>query len=390
MINQDKNSFQNLGTSAKGAFQVLSIGGVAFVQPLPSILSGAQVAALNSAARLAGIGRRAVAEAIVAHVQRELGVSGEMHVAGVELAATAVARAQREARRRQAGQARRKVVQANRDVAAPELSKPVRKALASVEEATVRLRAARVEAKRLSAAIAQLRKQGEEIPAQMLDDANRARTATWEALGLVRERSAEADRLRREQLEAAWSERAVVETATMAEQRGEQLGKVAAADLEGRVDGGEVYKPIRISSRDGLATLFETGKLSTSQYSALRSYRIAFEMAAADLRVANLNPLGVSPSRRFASGLAARSAAELQRAYVLARLRQIELAVAGKGPRELRVLRAVAGEGRTIRSLGGSGNAREADTKALIRAAEAALDVLSKPVHAGLKRSAAT
>lgn len=389
MINQDKNSFQNLGTSAKGAFQVLSIGGVAFVQPLPSILSGAQVAALNSAARLAGIGRRAVAEAIVAHVQRELGVSGEMHVAGVELAAAAVARVQREARRRQAGQARRKVVQANRDVAAPELSKPVRKALASVEEATVRLRAARVEAKRLSAAIDQLREQGEEIPAQMLDDANRARTATWEALGLVRERSAEADRLRREQLEAAWSERAVVETATMAEQRGEQLGKVAAADLEGRVEGGEVYKPTRILSRDGLAALFETGRLSTSQYAALRTYRVAFEMAAAGLRVANLNPSGVSASRQ-ASGLPARSAAELQKAYVLARLRQIELAVAGLGARELRVLRKIAGEGQTIRSLGGGGKSREANTKALVRAAEAARDVLSKPVHAGLKRSAAT
>lgn len=388
MINQNKNSFQSLGTSPKGAFQVLSVGGVAFVQPTASVLSGAQVSALNSAARLAGIGRRAVAEAIVAHVQRELGVSGEMHVAGVELAAAAVARAQREARRRAAGQVRRRVVQANRDVAAPEPSKEVRRAVAAVEEAAASLRASRAQAQRLNAGIAQLRKQEEEIPAVMLSDANRARTASWEALGLVRETSAVAARLRHEQLEATWSERATIETKAEAEERGEQLGKVSPADLEGRVSEEGVHKPVRISSRDGLATLFETGKLSNSQYGALRTYRIAFELASAGLRVANLNPSGVSASRQTA-GLVARSASELQRAYILARLRQIELAVAGKGARELRVLRAIGGEGRTIRSLGGSGNAREADTKALVRAADAALDVLTKPVHAGLKKSAA-
>jgi len=386
MINQNKNSFQSLGTSAKGAFQVLSVGGVAFVQPASAVLSGAQVSALNSAARLAGIGRRAVAEAIVAHVQRELGVSGEMHVAGVELAAASVARAQREARRRQAGPARRRVVQANRDVAAPEPSKEVRRAVAAVEEASVVLGAARAHAQKLNAGIAQLRKQEEEIPAVMLADANRARTASWEALGLVREKSTVAARLRHEQLEATWSERATIETSVRAEERGEQLGKVTAADLEGRVSEG-VHNPVRISSRDGLATLFESGKLSNGQYGALRTYRIAFELASAGLRVANLNPSGVSASRQTA-GLVARSASELQRAYIMARLRQIELAVAGKGARELRVLRAIAGEGRTIRSLGGSGNAREADTKALVRAADAALDVLTTPVHAGLKKSA--
>lgn len=389
MINQEKKLFQSLGNSPKGGFRVLSVGGVAFVQPASTVLSEEQAAALKGAARLVGIGRRAVAEAIVAHVQRELGVSGEMHVAGVELAAAAVARVQREARLRHTGKARRFAVEANRMVAAPAPSDQVRKAVAEVDDAVARLRFAREVALRLRLEIAELRDRGEVVPAELKADANRARTATWQALGLVRELAAEADRLRREELEATWSERAEAETAAIASARGEQFGAVSTADLEGRVAGDLSFKPIRISSRDGLATLFEAGKLTNSQYGALRVYRIAFETASAGLRVANLNPSGAAASRQ-ASGLAARSAAELQRAYVLARLRQIELAVSGKGERELRVLRAVAGEGRTIRSLGGSGNAREADTKALVRAADAAIDVLSKPVHAGLKRSAAS
>lgn len=382
MINQDFQSFQTIETSQRGGFRVLSIGGVPFVQPFPAILNAGQVVALQGAARIGQLGRRKVAEAIVGHVMRELGVSPELHALGVELAAAKVARGNREARQRRDGQVRRQVVQANRTVAEPLPSKEVRRALGLAQEALDVLRQARAEAAHMRRLVELLRERGEEVPAGMLDDANRARTAAWAALGRMRERSIEADRLRREQLDAFWAEQAAAETAQLAQARGEQLGQVAQADLEGRVDqaiaelGG---KPLRISSRDGLATLFEAGAISAHQYGAGRAYRVAFELASAGLRIANLNPTGFGGGKQHA-GLAARSAAELQRAYVLLRLRRIELAVAGLGARELRVLRLVAGEGYTIRELGGGGNSREANTAALRRALEAAVEILAQPL----------
>lgn len=382
MINQDFQSFQTIETSQRGGFRVLSVGGVPFVQPFPAILNAGQVVALQGAARVAQLGRRKVAEAIVGHVMRELGVSPELHALGVELAAAKVARGNREARQRRDGQVRRQVVQANRTVAEPLPSKEVRRALGLAQEALDVLRQARAEAAHMRRLVELLRERGEEVPAGMLDDANRARTAAWAALGRMRERSIEADRLRREQLDAFWAEQAAAETAQLAQARGEQLGQVAQADLEGRVDqaiaelGG---KPLRISSRDGLATLFEAGAISAHQYGAGRAYRVAFELASAGLRIANLNPTGFGGGKQHA-GLAARSAAELQRAYVLLRLRRIELAVAGLGARELRVLRLVAGEGYTIRELGGGGNSREANTAALRRALEAAVEILAQPL----------
>ncbi len=390
MINQDLQAFQTIETSQRGGFRVLSIGGVPFVQPFPAILSADQVVALQGAARVAALGRRKVAEAIVAHVQRELGVSQELHALAVEVAAAKVARGMRQVRQQREGQVRRQAAQANRTIAEPEATKEIRGQLRLVDEARDVLRRHRAEAAVLRAGIEQLRAKGEEPPAGMIEDANRARTASWAALGLMRERSLLADRMRREQLDAFWAEQATAETASLAQGRGEEIGKVAQADLEGHVDRAVEAlgaKPLRISSRDGLATLFEARAITAHQYGAGRAYRVAFELASAGLKIANLNPTGVGGGKQHA-GLAARSAAELQKAYVLARLRQIELAVAGLGARELRVLRMIAGEGFTVRELGGGGNSREANTAALRRALEKAVEILAAPVHKGLKKTA--
>ncbi|MDP2214757.1 hypothetical protein [Phenylobacterium sp.] len=358
-------------------FQVLSVGGVPFVQPLPVTLSEAQAAALQSAARMAGLGRRRVAEAIVGHVQRELGVSPDLHAQGVLSAGDKVARAQREIRTRRTGQARRQAIAANRTIAEPAPTREIQKALGEVTDSLARLRALRQEARAAREALAKgvglagIERDG------MIARANRARTASWAALAQMRERSLHAEKLRREQIDAFWAEQAAMETAGLAQGRGEEIGQVREP---------EAARALRISSRDGLATLFEARTISAHQYGAGRAYRVAFEAASAGLKISNPSPA----ARVFRSSdplTHHRDAGELQRAYVLARLRQIELAVSGLGSRELQVLRSVAGEGRTIRELGGGGRAREKNTAALRRALEAAVGVLATPVHLGLKRS---
>jgi len=386
MINQD---FQTLETNQRSGFRVLSIGGVAFVQPLRAVLTGDQVAALQGAARVAALGRRKVAEAIVAHVQRELGVSPDLHALAIEITAGKVAQGQRQARERRAGQVRRQVVQANRTVAEPEPSKAVRQALGKVEEAVAILRKARAKSQALRRRVEQLQDRREKVPAELRMDANRARTATWEAIATMRELSAAAEGLRRDQLDAFWAEQATAETAELAQARGEQLGAVGW-DAGEASDGALAFRPLRISSRDGLADLYENGTITAHQYGAGRAYRVAFELAGAGLKIANLNPSGGAGGTQHGTLAAHRSARELQRAYVLARLRQIELAAGGKGDRELSVLRAVAGEGHTISSLGRAGSARERNTAALRRALEAAVRVLAGPVQRGLKNAVAS
>lgn len=377
MINQEKTTFQTLEMNRTAGFQVLSVGGVPFVQPLPVTLSEAQAAALQSAARMAGLGRRRVAEAIVGHVQRELGVSPDLHAQGVLSAGDKVARAQREIRTRRTGQARRQAIAANRTIAEPAPTREIQKALGEVTDSLARLRALRQEARAAREALAKgvglagIERDG------MIARANRARTASWAALAQMRERSLHAEKLRREQIDAFWAEQAAMETAGLAQGRGEEIGQVREP---------EAARALRISSRDGLATLFEARTISAHQYGAGRAYRVAFEAASAGLKISNPSPA----ARVFRSSdplTHHRDAGELQRAYVLARLRQIELAVSGLGSRELQVLRSVAGEGRTIRELGGGGRAREKNTAALRRALEAAVGVLATPVHLGLKRS---
>ncbi|HEY4029969.1 MAG TPA: hypothetical protein VGM25_06470 [Caulobacteraceae bacterium] len=151
------------------------------------------------------------------------------------------------------------------------------------------------------------------------------------------------------------------------EARAEALALTRRLDETARLElarGGTVEREggrLRLTSRDGLQTLYERGGLEQPDYEAGLMYRRCFETLAAGPR-SNLN-------RDFASGVrgfgetGADGFAELRalRAEQLARWE----ALAGTG-RQLWVLRLVAGQGRTVNSLGSGGSARLANTKALV------------------------
>lgn len=141
----------------------------------------------------------------------------------------------------------------------------------------------------------------------------------------------------------------------------QRLDETAALE---RARGGEVERSegrMRIPSRDGLQTLRERGGLEGPDYEAGLMYRRCFETLSAGPR-SNLNRDFMTGVRGFGES-GADGFAELRalRAEQLARWE----ALAGTG-RQLWVLRLVAGQGRTINSLGSSGSARLANTRALV------------------------
>lgn len=139
---------------------------------------------------------------------------------------------------------------------------------------------------------------------------------------------------------------------------------------------GKMGEAARMRSRDGLASLLASGSLGADLVKAGLAYRYCFETAAAGLKSGLGSVEG--GGRTLALGLMPRSAAALHRAYVIARLAQMERQVGAAmvDGRELHVLRAVAGEGRALSSLASGGNAKVANLAALRRALEAVLQVL--------------
>ncbi|MEI9890945.1 MAG: hypothetical protein WDN45_10530 [Caulobacteraceae bacterium] len=150
------------------------------------------------------------------------------------------------------------------------------------------------------------------------------------------------------------------------EARAEALALAQRLDETARLErarGGEVALEggrMRLLSRDGLQTLLERGGLEQADYEAGLMYRRCFEALSAGPR-SNLNRDFMTGVRGFAEA-GAEGFAELRslRAEQLARWE----ALAGTG-RQLWVLRLVAGQGRTINSLGSGGSARLANTRAL-------------------------
>lgn len=148
--------------------------------------------------------------------------------------------------------------------------------------------------------------------------------------------------------------------------RAEGLALIQRMDETARLEqarGGEVVRDgprMRIPTRDGLQTLRDGGALEGPEYEAGLMYRRCFETLSAGPR-SNLNRDFMSGVRGVAEA-GADSFAELRalRAEQLARWE----ALAGTG-RQLWVLRLVAGQGRTINSLGSGGSARLANTRAL-------------------------
>jgi hypothetical protein len=133
--------------------------------------------------------------------------------------------------------------------------------------------------------------------------------------------------------------------------------------------GGKVERTggrLRLTSRDGLQTLHERGGLDRPEYEAGLIYRRCFETLSAGPR-STLN-------RDFSTGVRGFSEAGADGFAELRALRAEQLArwesLAGTG-RQLWVLRLVAGQGRTISSLGSGGSARLANTRALVEALRA-------------------
>lgn len=149
-----------------------------------------------------------------------------------------------------------------------------------------------------------------------------------------------------------------------------RLGGEAAKVLTSTERGLEGY--VRATSRDGLTALYHSTALTPVQVKAGLAFRMCYEAAGKGLG-SGLGNAGEGGGSRKVAALG-RSAAELHRAYVLARLNQMERAVGAElvDGRELHALRMIAGEGHTVREVAGSsGHARAATTAALARALDA-------------------
>lgn len=156
---------------------------------------------------------------------------------------------------------------------------------------------------------------------------------------------------------------------------------------------------LRLSSRDGLVMLHRSGTLTDALAKGGLAFRLIHQSVEAALGSC-LGRVGEGRGARDWSQLAIavnsegelelmQSAADLHRAYVVARLNQIERAVFGlpditgrvwlENPdgHELGVLRRIAGEGHTVREVAGaSGHAREVAKAALVRALTVVAGVL--------------
>jgi len=122
---------------------------------------------------------------------------------------------------------------------------------------------------------------------------------------------------------------------------------------------------VRVRERDGLWGALESGVITSAMAEAGFEYRARFEAAGAEQLGSQLGRVGEGMVKASSShGATARG---LFRAYAGVQVTTAEAHVLTADPtqRALTVLRAVAGEGRTIRSLGQGGNARAANGKAL-------------------------
>lgn len=324
-------------------------GGIPFVFPAAAALTEDQQADIGRARELVELGATAAATAILGHVERALGVTPEEHIVGVLAGEAQLAAERRKVQMAVRAVELQRAAQLNRAMAMPPLSDAVRLCLAQADEARAR---------------ADVLRRVKDRNGRVVDG-----KALKVALADVRRHHDRASRLRREHLDDAWSWRAAAETSDLAWARGEDTAYVEVIDTP----------VLRISSRDGLATLFEAASITPLQYKAGRAFRVLYEMAGAGLKVATFEGGGGGGRSCSAKFNPKRSPRELQRALALGRLAKIEASISpvtGSPNRELIVLRWVAGEGRTLRSLTSGGRAFQANSAALKTALDTAAGVL--------------
>lgn len=140
-------------------------------------------------------------------------------------------------------------------------------------------------------------------------------------------------------------------------------------------------KGVRIRTRDGLKLAHERGAFGKRGWEADRllavglRYRDRYEAAQASVK----SCLDVAEAVRVQHNLWQEAGAAARRAARANLVRRLDMAVAARlGPDALNVLRAVAGEARTVRSLSSSGWRREVMTKALVAALKVVAEVLER------------
>ncbi|HYD26912.1 hypothetical protein [Brevundimonas sp.] len=319
---------------------VIMVGRIPFVAPLGrDALSPAQLVALTRAADAVHAGRVRQAQRIVWGLQRELGVSGSEYISVLGAAAEAV----QAENARLAGRARR--TERQRVMALPrveedlpftdEQRKVLRQADALDADADRLCPADRkARAKRTAAE----RRQGR-INRKMAQDMRAQVQAQHEA------------RLEVRAVEAGLAERRALETA----RSGEDV-KLA------RVAGGEGVK--RLSNADGLMSV----AMSLAQRQAGFAYRDIFRSATIGWS-SPLDAIGCG-------GRGSATAMDLSRLRTAQRMRQLQQfdaeVAAQLGADHVAVLKAVAGEGKSMREFAPASRARERATRALL----ASLDVL--------------
>lgn len=152
------------------------------------------------------------------------------------------------------------------------------------------------------------------------------------------------------------------------EVRCEVDGAIIAAVAAARARGERVQRfndagAYRIKGSDGIASLTEAGALTPAEIQAATAYRQCFEGSTSSLGSSLRNAGGTG-------GGSLTAVARLHQTYLKLRLDKIDQAIGhmSRDRRELAVLRAVAGRGETLRSLGAGGDTKKANLRALKRA----------------------
>ena len=197
-----------------------------------------------------------------------------------------------------------------------------------------------------------------------LTSAERAKVTALRATANGLRSGVEQARLRTERMAAA--ERALREAAELDTAR-------EGDDGHGAIERRRGQTQPRLRLRDGLKLMHERGGLGgragTVEADRLMAvglrYRDRFELAATSLK----SCLAASDKVRVNRNVWLEAQAAHRRAARANGVRLMEMRVAAAhGPEAVHVLRAVAGEGRTVSSLGRGGRAREARTELLVKA----------------------
>jgi hypothetical protein len=172
------------------------------------------------------------------------------------------------------------------------------------------------------------------------------------------------------------AEARAIASKVQAELDADLVAVVRAAEERGEVVGRFNDAGARIVlGRDGLAQLVRAGSLTEPEARAGLAYRKAYEQPTAALRSA----LGHAGEGR---GGDLGDAPALHRAYLLARLAQMERAVLARQQNglELAVLRLVAGDGLSLGSVASRGKSRDLHLAAFRRAIASVAAALNTPL----------